>query len=712
MGDTLNVSLIIRAIDRASAPIRKVTKNFEAMRVASARASKAFKVSADIRQAAEGMSRFARVARGIAGAPVTAFVDFQAAMSGVKAVTGGILPAQFAQLTANAKELGATTRFTAVQAAEGFKFFGIAGWNAAEQMEALPAAMNLSVASGTDLGRTADILSDIMGAFGKEADQAANVSDQLAYTLSNSNTTMETLFETMKVAGPIASDLKFSMSDVAAMTGIMGSAGIKGSLAGTALRSAMLKLASPSKTASTMLKKLGITIVDESGNVRNMVDVFAEVADKTEGMGTALRTTFLKELTGLRAVSGISKLMSAGGDAIRKFSAGAAGASGRAKEMAKIMDDNLKGSFVLLTSALDGFLTAVGEQLEPMLTSLVNTITRVVQSVTSWAVEHPTLTKVIAITTAAIAALATGLTGILFTLAAATSAFGVLTLSIGGQKTAVQLLSAAYKRLTVRTAAWEVVSSRSGAMMPVVEKGFIGMTGSVLRAIPAFIGLKISAWAAAIGVNAAIWPVTAVVAAIVAVTAAVVLAIVYWDKIVAVWERLKNASLATKIVLGILLAPLLLLLSPILAIAWAANKIIDNWEPIKKFFSDIWASIIGGVKKAILWLEKVKLPAPLRTFMDHWLGGAKLVGGAVSSAAGAVADVGREMAWVAGAGEGTGEQAAAGGLMSRTEGGSNLGEGKVVIEFRNGIPVPVETDSSGGLGLEVETGALLPTGAL
>lgn len=692
MASPLQVSFIIRAIDRSTAVMRKVTNNFAAMRNAKASADKAFAQAANIRQAAAGVDMFASKARAAVAAPVSAFADFEAAMSGVKAVTGKITDNEFTKLTEEAKRLGATTRFTAVQAAEGFKFFGIAGWNAAEQMKALPAAMNLSVGSGTELGRTADILSDIMGAYRKEASEAATVSDTLAYTISNSNTTLETLFETMKMAAPDARRLGIRMGDLAAMTGLMGSAGIKGTNAGTALRSAMVRLSAPSSLASKYLKHLGISTVDANQNLRPMIDILADVADKSKDMGTAVQSKLLKELFGLRALSGMNVLLAEGADSIRKFGNEATGASNYAAKMATTMDDNLRGKTVLLTSAIDGLLTAIGEQLAPIITSATLKITTVVQRMTEWTRAHPTLTRVIGIAAAGIAAFTTALTGAMFTMVAFVTTMGIAQYGIGGFKTGLAVLrgamSATMLRMEALTATTKVLSFET---MP-AKKGILGMAKSISRmAIPAMRAWISSMWASVPATTAATWPVLAIIAGIAATVGAVYFAIKYWDRLVLVFERFKNASLKTKIVLGALLAPFQILLAPIEAIIIAIKLLSPLW---KGFSSDVsW--LITKIKELVGWLDKLELPNWVREFgaahMEFFKGvGAETMAG--------VKEIAGETAWIAGARAapslGTSD------YLAKSEQYSNLnvnlkvdaeGRPTATVERQSGVDVDIES---------------------
>lgn len=512
MAENLIISLIIKAIDQATGPMRRVTNNFAHMRRGWQQASASFAKAAQMRQAAEGVASFARKARAAIAAPISAFEDFEAAMSGVRAVTRGITEKEFADLTDTASKLGATTRFTATQAAQAMKFLGMAGFNAAKQMAAVPATLDLATAAGTDLGRTADIVSDIMGAFNKTAKETRSVADMLAVTMTGANVNLETMFETMKLVGPIATKMKISMADVAAMTGLMGSAGIKGSMAGTALRGSILRLIDPSKKAAAFLEQLKVKTVDASGNMRPMIKILDEVAKASAGLGTAKQGAMIKEIFGLRAVSGVATLLDkiAKGE-VQKFSAEIENSSGAVAEMARIMDDNARGATVRLTSAVDGLNIAVGSQLTPSLTSLKETMMGVIQGMTVWSKEHPDLTKAIGLTVGVVALLATGLAGLMFTMAAATTALGVMAIAFGSSQTGAQLMGGAIRGLIVRI----------GAMA-----AWIWAT-----ALPAMGAWAASLWATIAPALAAAAPFIAIAVAIGAITLAVALLIKHWKEL-------------------------------------------------------------------------------------------------------------------------------------------------------------------------------------
>ena len=570
MADRLLISLIIRAIDQATGPLRKVTNNFQALRTGWTQAQQSFARAAEMRQAAAGVATFAAKAREAIAAPINAFEEFQAGMSAVRAVSRGITEDEFTALVEKAKELGATTRYTASQAAEAMHFLGMAGFDAAQQMEAVPSMLNLATAASTDLGRTSDVVSDLLDSFGMTAADTGKLTDALAITITGANVTLETLFETMKLLGPIADDLKIPLEEVASISGVLGSAGIKGSLAGTAMRASLNRLLKPTDAAAAHLKDLKVEVEDADGNMRPFVLILDEVGKAMTGMGTRARGAIISEVFGIRAQSSVSKLIKAiDTGRVSDFADEIRNSTGAAAEMARIMDDNARGATIRMESAIDGLNIAIGEQLEPELTSLKETVTEIVQGMTEWARQNPRLTKAIALTVGVVALLATALAGIMFTFAALTSAKGIVLLAAGFTKTLVPALL-------------------------MVTKAFIAFSVSLMTN-----------------------PIFLVVAAVIALASAVVLLTIYWKEFeawwVGMWERFKEAPLLVKYILAGLLGPLLLLYSPIIIIAGLARKIIDNWTPIKAFFADLWTSITNGVSRPIIILAGLA-----RTIIDAW----------------------------------------------------------------------------------------------
>ena len=660
MADNLLVGIILKAIDRATAPIRRVTKNFELMRAASVRANKSFAKAANIRQAAEGMSRFARAARGAVLAPIKEFESFQAAMSAVKAKTKNLTDQEFTDLTNKAKELGAATRFTSTQSATAMEFMAQAGFNAAEQLEAVPTVLNLATAAGTDLGRTSDILTDIMGAFGKTTADTTNVADILTTTMIGSNTTLETLFETLKIVGPPARLLGIELKDVAVMAGILGNAGIKGSLGATALKASLTRLIKPIGGAKKILRDLKIEVADADGKFRGLSTILQDVDEKTKALGQVERARKISELFGIRGVTGAANIISSlETGKLVEFTKEMENIGGATNRVATIMDDNAAGATIRLTSALSGLGVEVGEKMEPALTSLKETVTAVIQSITAWVVEHPGLTKAIGLTAGAVALLATGLTGIIFTLVAATTALGVFQLATGGAQTGQQLMASSLKFLGGRIKAFaSLIFTRT---IPAV---FAWVGSIATTAMPTFTAWAIMIWTKTI---------TAITGFAVAIWTRAIPAMIAW--IVKLWASVPAAAAAALPFLAVALA--------IGAITLAIIQLIKHWDELD--FAEVMKGISQTVGESGVFSTILQSLDPRTLLEDMGLIGEGELGGTRA---------------------GNFQSQDIGALGTQGQQGFQLGEGKLKIEIVNGKARPVDAVAPKGLMMETDFGEL------
>jgi TP901 family phage tail tape measure protein len=298
--------------------------------------------------------------------------DFEQAMANVGAIT--LASANDLDRLREAAQLaGSTTKFTAVEAADALGFLGMAGFSAAESIDALPGVLALAAATGTDLATTADIASNILSGFGMETSQTAHLVDVLAATASRANTDVPMLGEAMKYAAPVAAALGISVEDTATAIGKMSDAGIQGSMAGTALRSILTRLAAPTAEAATLMAELGITVFDAEGKMKSLPEIVGEVSRGLHGMDDATRTAAIQTLVGTEAMAGFLSLMTVGEDTLAAFSAGLADAGGTAQEMADRQLATLQGQMTLLGSAIDGVFIQIGNLLLPVLTRLVQT---------------------------------------------------------------------------------------------------------------------------------------------------------------------------------------------------------------------------------------------------------------------------------------------------------------------------------------------------
>jgi len=215
-------------------------------------------------------------------------IKFEQSMKDLQAVAFGSADStvpvakNMALLSEQAKKLGASTAFSATQAAEGQIFLAKAGFKTNQILKSMPSLLDLAAASGTELGRTSDILSDLLGAFGKQAKDSGRLADVLASATSSANVDMETLFETLKVAAPIGIAAGQSMEGITTATALLGNVGIKGSMAGTALKNAFVRLASPAAEGAKVLKELGIATSDSAGNMLPMEKIMLNLGKKAK----------------------------------------------------------------------------------------------------------------------------------------------------------------------------------------------------------------------------------------------------------------------------------------------------------------------------------------------------------------------------------------------------------------------------------------------
>lgn len=297
--------------------------------------------------------------------------EFEAAMSKVKAISGAT-GGDFKRLEDIAKKMGATTKFTAIDSAEALKYMGMAGWKTDQMIAGLPPIMNLAAASGENLGIVSDIVTDSLTAFGLKATDAARFSDVLAAAATNSNTNVGLMGETFKYAAPVAGALGYSIEDTAVAVGLMANAGIKGSQAGTALRSAFTRLVKPTKEVNKGLELIGLSADDFRGkSLHETIDI---LRDSFKGLDGSQQAEIASMIFGQRAMSGMLGIINASEEDYNKLTTAIKNSSGSADEMAKIMNDNLHGDLVLLQSAVEGAAIAIGERLRPFIRDVVQKI--------------------------------------------------------------------------------------------------------------------------------------------------------------------------------------------------------------------------------------------------------------------------------------------------------------------------------------------------
>lgn len=307
------------------------------------------------------------------------FANFDAKMAAVKAITNST-DEQMQRLRATAKELGASTQFSASQAAEAMQYLGMAGYNTEQILAGIPAVLNLAAAGGIDLAMAADIATDVASAFGLTADEITRVADVMAATATSANTNIEMMGETFKYLAPLAAAAGQEIEQAGAAVGIVANSGVKASMAGTDLALIMKTLANPA--AQKQLTKMGVSVVDAEGNVRDLTDIIRDLAGATAGMAEAEKLAFFEGMFGRAAKSALI-LTGSTGD-FDKLADKLENAGGSAERMAKTMADSAMGDFVSLLSAAEGIAIQVGEAIATPMRQAMQEVTRILRATTEW----------------------------------------------------------------------------------------------------------------------------------------------------------------------------------------------------------------------------------------------------------------------------------------------------------------------------------------
>lgn len=315
---------------------------------------------------------------GLGAAAVKVGSDFEAGMSEVAAISGAT-GNDLKMLEEKAKEMGATTKFSASESAEALKYMAMAGWDTNQMLEGLDGVMMLAASSGEDLGLVSDIVTDALTAFGMEAKEASNFADLLASASSNSNTNVAMLGESFKYVAPLFGSLGYSAEDAALALGLMANAGIKGSQAGTSLKTAIANLANPTDKMAAAMGQLGISITDANGEMLPFKSVMDELRTKFAGLTEEQQAQYAATIFGKEAMSGMLAIINASPEDYEKLTQATREYNGVAKEMAETMEDNLQGGITKLKSALEGVGIQIFEILVPHLQTLVEKLQQAVE---------------------------------------------------------------------------------------------------------------------------------------------------------------------------------------------------------------------------------------------------------------------------------------------------------------------------------------------
>ena len=395
----LTIPSVFTAIDKFSAPVRKMSSNVSQFanktEAFTARSNRAF------RKMTPSVGNFGTVLGGIGLASIihsgtTAVVEFDKAVTSASAKFGFEQGSEgFNKLSQAAQEVGATTEFTAGQAAQGLDFLAMAGFNAEQSIASLPSVVNLATASSTGLAEATDLASDSLGAFNmmtKDSEKLqanlSRINNVLAKTSTTANTTITAMFEAIKEGAPIATASGASVETFAALTGVLANAGIKGSTAGTTLKNMFISLQKQTPAASEALNSMGVKTVDSQGNMLDMIDIIGQLNKATAGMGTAERTSRLGDIFGKIPIAGVNVLLNEGAESLNAYRESLINSEGAADRMAKIMRGGLSGAISAMMSSIESISITIGETFKSDITSAIISIQDFARSVNTFIKEN------------------------------------------------------------------------------------------------------------------------------------------------------------------------------------------------------------------------------------------------------------------------------------------------------------------------------------
>ena len=312
-----------------------------------------------------------------AGAAIQTGMQFDASMSNVYGLMSSLNLSQdqMDALRDTAREMGATTKFSASEAADAMGYMALAGWDDAQVIAGIPGVLNLAAAANMDLAKASDIVTDTMTPFGMAAERAGEAADVFAYAQANSNTTVEALGEAMKYAAPTADAFGMTLQDTAAAMGVLANAGIKGSQGGTTLNAMLRDMKNNAKNGAIAIGKTKVALTNADGSYRSYAAIIRDIDKATSSMTASQRDAALGAIFGDESLKGILATLKQGPDALDAMTEGMYACGGAAEDMAATMGDNLKGDLAILESGAQDMAIALSDWLMPAARGVVQGVT-------------------------------------------------------------------------------------------------------------------------------------------------------------------------------------------------------------------------------------------------------------------------------------------------------------------------------------------------
>lgn len=375
------ISTCIQFIDKFTAPSKETLKAMRKMSSEAKAAGKSIKSAGDtIANAGSKMTKSVTVPiAGVGVAAVKTAADYESAMSNVQAITGATGD-DFKKLTQLGKDLGASTAWSAQECAEAMQYTGMAGWTAQQNIDGLKGILDLASASGTELARTSDIMTDAISAFGYKASDSAKFADVMTKACTAANVSVDTLGESYKYCGAICGTMGYSIDEVTTSLAVMGNMGIKGSQAGTALKNAISNMAAPTKNMKAAMDDLGISITNQDGSMKSWGDVIKNLQGSFKGLSQDQQAAYAKQLFGKESMAGMLAIINTSTKDYNALADSIKNSGGAANDAAQTQLNNLNGQLTLLKSALEGAAITIGDKLLPYIKSAVTWV----QKATDW----------------------------------------------------------------------------------------------------------------------------------------------------------------------------------------------------------------------------------------------------------------------------------------------------------------------------------------
>lgn len=572
-------------------------------------------------------------------APVALSIGFEDQMAKVGAVSRAGKD-DLAALTEQARQLGRDTSYSASQAAEGMQYLAMAGFKTKQTMAAMPGMLDLAAASGTDLGATANIASNILSAFELKAEDMGHVGDVLVAAFTSSNTTLESLGDTMKYVGPVAKDAGASIEDAVAMAAMLGNVGIDGSQAGTTAKSIYARLAAPPTEAAKALNALNIQTKDARGNLRAVPDLLEEITLKTAGMGTADRTDVFSKVFGLEPMAGASALAKKAAetvdengrqivdsmgkpttallefvDKLKHASDDKDGMGGMSRRVAAQMNATTGGAIRRMQSAWADAGISVGNLFLPAIRTAAGGLSLAANAISAFTERFPTLSRYVALAVGGFLAVTAGSVALGLVL-------NMVKTGLNGVRGGLLRMAAGQIAATATSAAFGAASTAAGAGARFFAGGLRSIlmatgVGALLVGLGYGVSLLVDNWAAVSAAMSGAWSWVTTT----------------WGQLGVFFSELGNnlAAIFPGIAQGISGA-----------FTWARDGVVGVWSTVSEFFAGIWNGISSGA--SALWQGVTDLAAwAYDGVAAIWNGAVEFFGGIVNGISGVFSDL---FAWL------------------------------------------------------------------